>query len=109
MKSAMQFLRKLLLWIGILIVVFAFVIAALVFIFINPNRLKTQIIHQVYLHTGIPIQIQGKIEWVLLPELGLQIHDVILPSARVQEADVYVEWKALLSKNKNRSFISKSA
>lgn len=94
----MKLIRKILLTLGILAIVGVLIIALLFFIFVNPNRFKNQIIHQVYAQTGVPIQIQGPIEWIAVPQFGLRIHQVLLPSARVQQADVYLQWQALISR-----------
>lgn len=94
----MKLIQKILLTLAILAIVVILIIALLFFIFVNPNRFKNQIIHEVYAQTGVPIQIQGPIEWIAAPQFGLRIRQVLLPSAQVQQADVYLQWQALFSR-----------
>ncbi len=94
----MKLLRKILLILGILIIIVILTIAVLFFILVNPNRFKNQIIHQVYARTGMPVQIQGNMEWIAAPKFGLRIHQLRLPSAQVQQADIYLNWPTLISR-----------
>ena len=54
-----------------------FVIGAIALLtFVDPNRFKDPIIHQVEQATGRQVTIKGDLSWSFLPTLGIQVEDV---------------------------------
>ena len=73
-------------WIGklfkiILFVIILGIIAFVCFIvFANPNSYKDKITNILQTYTGLPLKINGNIDWVLRPEAIFKLEDVTLNS-----------------------------
>ncbi|WP_099611373.1 AsmA family protein [Vibrio fujianensis] len=65
-------MKKLSLFIAMLLVIVVGAIAALV-IFVNPNQFKPLIVEQTKKHTGLELVIDGDIHWTFFPSIGLEL------------------------------------
>ncbi|MDF2867968.1 MAG: uncharacterized protein K0S11_1438, partial [Gammaproteobacteria bacterium] len=81
--------------------------AAILMIFVNPNRFKPQLSQYVKTQTGRDLRIDGDISWTFFPHLGLKVIDAQLsnpegfpnqPFAQINEADVKLALLPLLKK-----------
>lgn len=103
----MKTLRKILLVCSLLIALAVAAIIALFLILTNPNHLKAQVSQQVYAQTGLHLQINGKVSWLLAPQFGVSFGDVELKqplafdhnsSVKSPQVDVFIAVHPLFSR-----------
>jgi AsmA protein len=70
-------MKKLLIFIGIVFVLLAGAVTALVTI-VDPNQLKPLLVEQTKQATGLDLVIDGDIQWQFFPTIGFQVRNVTL-------------------------------
>ncbi len=76
-------------------------------IFADPNNHKPRITQLIKTYTGLPLKINGKIEWIIRPEAVIKLQDVVLesttdattPAAQIKNINLKLELASLLRNN----------
>jgi uncharacterized protein involved in outer membrane biogenesis len=102
----MQVIKKILLLIGILIICLIAALSAAFIVIINSDHVKTQIETEIQARTHLQIKLQGKIGWVLSPQLGASFSGVEVKQplgfdphsvAKSEQVEVFIAWRPLLA------------
>lgn len=102
----MQAIKKILLVIVILIICFIAILSAALVTIVNSDRVKAQIEKEIQARTHLQISLQGKIGWVLSPQLGASFSGVEVKQplrfdshsvAKSEHVEVFVAWRPLLN------------
>lgn len=94
MATPNKFLR-LLSWTVITFISIIVIIPVGVFLYFDPNDYKTEISHFITEKSGLPLEINGKIELKLFPWLGFSVADVSGDFIKIEKLDLKVPVKEL--------------
>lgn len=96
-------LFKLVVW----VVILGLIAGVGAIFFINPNTFKPEITKKIQAYTGLPLEINGPIEWSIKPEASIHIQQLIVPTSaedktplvEIKDATVFFDLLSLISGN----------